>query len=358
MSIPIRPHRSPVTSLAAALILAASVACDLTEPPSPTLFDLPIAGEPHRDWFYGPLPNHDVERGGAEDYLCGTKTIEFRRTTDFLIPSFRDMDQGVDVLAASEGVVIHVLDGEPDRNLTYEHGRPGNQVWVRHPDGMETRYRFLRSGSIRVAEDDHVTAGQAIAEVGSSGNSNWPRLGFEVRTRHGDALDPWAGACSGSVARWRSQPDYPNDFIVVDFGTTDLPPFLSVIASRPADVTEFQQGEDVTFWVHTVNRPVGRMSIRLEALAAPVDSTASTFDVPDPANTLFGGLLILGDSAQVGPWTIEYAMNDEPFARLEFNVAEGPAASGEPRWQGSRRQAATELRVGRGLRLDELDPGP
>lgn len=357
MSISNRPLRGPLTSLAAGLILVTSVACDLTEPPSPTFFDLPIAGEPHRDWFYGPLPNHDVERGGAEDYLCGTKTIEFRKTTDFLVPSFEDMDEGVDVLAAAAGTVSFVQDGRPDRNLTYRHGREGNEVWVRHPDATETRYLFLKSGSIRVAEGDPVTAGQVIAEVGSSGNSNWPRLGFEVRTRHGDTLDPWAGACSGSVTRWISQPDYPNDFIVVDFGTTDRPPFLSVIANRPPDVTTFQQGQEITFWVHTVNRPVGRMSVRLETPTATVDSTASSFDVPDPGNTLFGGLLILGDSAQLGPWAIEYAMNGEAFARLEFYVTEGPAAFVAPLWSGAREQTATELRVGRGLRLEELDAG-
>lgn len=358
MSIFARLPRSPAAPLAAGFILVTSAACDLTEPPPATILAIPIAGEPQQDWFYGPLPNHDVERGGAEDYLCGTKTIEFRQTTDFLVPSFREMDQGVDVLAAASGVVTFVQDGFPDRNLTYEHGRQGNQIRVHHPDGMETRYRFLKSGSIQVREGDQVTAGQVIAQVGSSGNSNWPRLGFEVRTRFGDAFDPWAGACSGDVTKWRSQPDYPNEFIVVDFGTTNLPLTLPVLANRPPDVTTFQQGEDLTFWVHIVNRPVGRMSFRLESPDGAVDSTAFGFDVPNPANTIFGGLLLFGDSAQVGPWAIEYAMNDEPFARLEFNVVEGPAAASRASSSSAgRRHAIAELRVGQRLRLEELDAG-
>lgn len=355
------PHRTPprpaapIAALAAALGLGGA-ACDLTDPPAATYFDVPIAGESYADWFYGPLPNHDVEPDGAEDYMCGVKTIVFRRTTDFLLPSLREMDRGVDVLAAAPGEVVRVNDGEPDRNLEYRLQRPGNQVWIRHADGLETGYRYLKQGSIRVGRGERVEAGQVIAQAGSSGNSNWPRLGFEVRDQNGDALDPWAGACSGSSSFWTEQPDYPNEFTVVDLGTTDQPAFLSVVANRPPDVTTFQRRQQVTFWVHTVNRPVGELSLRLLGPDATLDSAAITLPVPDPANTVFGGFLVLGDSAQLGTWAVEYAMNGERFARLAFDVVAAPAAFRTPDATGAPAGGVdgppeTELRVDESLRL-------
>lgn len=357
------PPRAAVLAAALLAVLGLGAACDLTDPPATTYFEVPIAGESYVDWFYGPLPNHDVEPDGAEDYLCGVKTIVFRRTTDFLLPSLREMDQGVDVLAAAAGEVTRVQDGEPDRNLEYRLQRPGNQVWIRHADGLQTGYRYLKQGSILVGRGDRVAAGQVIAQAGSSGNSNWPRLGFEVRDQNGDALDPWAGACSGSSTFWAEQPDYPNAFTVVDLGTTDQPAFLSVVANRPPDVTTFQPGQEVTFWVHTVNRPVGELSLRLLGPDATLDSAAATLPAPDPANTVFGGLLILGDSAQLGTWAVEYAMNGERFARLAFDVVAAPAAS---RMSGAARTPAggadsprtTELRVNESLRVELRDPIP
>ena len=318
-----QPRAVAAAVLAMAMALAA-LACD-SGPPDPTLFRVPIEGMEGTDWYYGPLPNHASAVGEAEDYQCGEKAVQFRRTTDFLIPSFRAMEAGVSVLAAAPGEVVEVVDEHPDRNLAYELGRPGNLVRIRHPDGIHSVYRHLKLGSVTVEEGDRVRAGDVIAAAGSSGDSDWPRLGFEAQDGSGEPFDPWAGACSGAVSLWASQPDYPDDFAVVDGGTTDLRATLAMIAERPPDVTAFSRGEELTFWVHTVNRPAGIMTLRLTAAGTTLESLAFDYAVPDPGNTVYGGQLQIQPDDPIGAWSVEYAMNGDVFAVLEFDVSDTAA---------------------------------
>ena len=322
--------------LALALTAAVGAACeDTSEPPTPTSFAVPIEGQQDVDWVYGPLPNHDNEPGGAEDYQCGVKTIDFRQTTDFIIPDFRSMELGVDVYAAAAGEVVEVTDGFYDRQLTYTFDRQGNAVRIRHDDGIESRYRFLKAGSIRVQPGDQVERGEVIAQVGSSGDSDWPRLGFEARNARDEAFDPWAGACSGSTSYWDDQPPYPNRFLVIDQGATDLSLTLRRVANRPPTVTSFQRGDAVGYWVHIINRPPGEIALRLVGPSGTIDSLTGTFTAPDPENTVLGGSLLLPDSTELGDWFLEYIMNDSAFARIEFTVNDDAAASASPATRAS-----------------------
>jgi murein DD-endopeptidase MepM/ murein hydrolase activator NlpD len=56
-----------------------------------------------------------------------------------------------------------------------------------HGGGVTTRYAHLRSALVKGGE--LVSAGMAIATVGSSGLATGPHLHYEVRVR-GDAVDP------------------------------------------------------------------------------------------------------------------------------------------------------------------------
>jgi murein DD-endopeptidase MepM/ murein hydrolase activator NlpD len=92
---------------------------------------------------------------------------------------------GTPILAAADGrvavagpadgyghliVVEHTIDGEP----------------------VATAYAHMPPTGIHVAVGDHVTAGQHIGDVGSTGNSTGPHLHFELRPGgHGaEAVDP------------------------------------------------------------------------------------------------------------------------------------------------------------------------
>ncbi|MDM7913972.1 MAG: M23 family metallopeptidase [Candidatus Eisenbacteria bacterium] len=54
----------------------------------------------------------------------------------------------------------------------------GNLVILRHDDGWVSRYGH--NEQLLVAESDSVRAGQAIARLGSTGQSSAPHLHFEI----------------------------------------------------------------------------------------------------------------------------------------------------------------------------------
>ncbi|MBX2879161.1 MAG: M23 family metallopeptidase [Granulosicoccus sp.] len=159
---------------------------------------------------------------------------------------------GIDVNAAADGIVKWVFDGkndqcpsshpdcqappsgwaEPEQTNGYRvcsdnnnqcpNGEMGcfycfdggNVVVMEHPDSEDvfaTRYYHLKRNSITVSPGQNVTAGQKIGEVGSSGDSRWPHLHFEVSVdTHRNVIDPWAGTCArnDTAYMWKYDPPW------------------------------------------------------------------------------------------------------------------------------------------------------
>lgn len=69
-------------------------------------------------------------------------------------------------------------------------GSYGNEVVIKHEDGMYSQY--AHQSSLNVSVGDTVTGGQQIGLSGSTGNSSGPHLHFEVRTgpSYGSDVDP------------------------------------------------------------------------------------------------------------------------------------------------------------------------
>ncbi|MCX4679998.1 LysM peptidoglycan-binding domain-containing M23 family metallopeptidase [Streptomyces sp. NBC_01433] len=69
-------------------------------------------------------------------------------------------------------------------------GSYGNEVVIKHADGMYSQYAHQSSLNVSVGET--VTGGQQIGLSGSTGNSTGPHLHFEVRTgpSYGSDVDP------------------------------------------------------------------------------------------------------------------------------------------------------------------------
>jgi murein DD-endopeptidase MepM/ murein hydrolase activator NlpD len=188
--------------------------------PSHTAFALPFDGmwydgagpslHSHHRWAVPQEFAHDFMRIGANGLSYNG---EGRSFTDYYA-------YGQPVLAAADGQVVAVLDGEPeDLALLQQAGEPletyvqrivarqnqqlsrgargivGNHVVIRHGDEYSL-YAHLKPGSVRVKAEETVTRGQQIAAVGSSGSSTEPHLHFHV------CDGPDVMACAGIPAKF------------------------------------------------------------------------------------------------------------------------------------------------------------
>lgn len=152
----------------------------------------PIAGAFGKDWEIANFFDADITSSGVRDYTgaAGSDAITYDGHTgiDFELPGFRAMDEGVAVLASAEGVVESTSDGAYDRNRTCAKGK-ANEVRIRHANGFITVYMHMRNGSILVRRGDHVSAGQRMGLVGSSGCSSYPHVHLEALDCKGQPFD-------------------------------------------------------------------------------------------------------------------------------------------------------------------------
>jgi murein DD-endopeptidase MepM/ murein hydrolase activator NlpD len=115
--------------------------------------------------------------------------------------------QGQDVAAASGTPIVAPVAG----TVTWKANQPGGAgiyLVVRGAaDGRDYVFMHLKSGSVLVAPDQAVAAGQALAQVGATGVASGPHLHFEIwvggwQARGGAPIDPlpqlqrWAGGSS------------------------------------------------------------------------------------------------------------------------------------------------------------------
>jgi hypothetical protein len=166
----------------------------------------------HHRWAVPQEFAHDFMRLGADGLSYSGEGKSF---TDYYA-------YGQPVLAAADGQVVAVLDGEQeDVGLLQQPGEPlqtyvqriverqnqqltrgargiiGNHIVIRHGDEYSF-YAHLKPGSLRVKVEDTVTRGQPIAAVGSSGSSTEPHLHFHV------CDGPDVMACAGIPAKFEN----------------------------------------------------------------------------------------------------------------------------------------------------------
>lgn len=95
------------------------------------------------------------------------------------------MHTGVDLAAPTGSPVVAPQSG----TVTYANWRGGYglEVSVLHAGGVETRFAHL--SRLMVYPGEHVTKGQILGLVGSTGRSTGPHLHYEVRV-NGRAINP------------------------------------------------------------------------------------------------------------------------------------------------------------------------
>lgn len=95
---------------------------------------------------------------------------------------------GAEVLAVADGRISDVKDGIPDNVGTTERSARaitldnilGNYLVLDFGEGRYAAYAHLQPGSLKVKVGDSVRAGQVLALLGNSGNSEAPHLHFQV----------------------------------------------------------------------------------------------------------------------------------------------------------------------------------
>lgn len=135
---------------------------------------------------------------GAKDFECGPLSNDGHSGTDIRLLSYREMEAGVNVLAAADGKVVDARDGMPDvssRLVEYDAVTArgfGNRITIRHANGYITNYAHLKRGSVKFKKGDMVKQGQILGQVGMSGLSEFPHLHFDLVHKK-KRLDPFSG---------------------------------------------------------------------------------------------------------------------------------------------------------------------
>lgn len=146
---------------------------------------------------------------GAFDYRCRAETYQGHNGVDIRLPNLAAMRRGVAVLAPAAGRVVRLRDGEPDRSVreaAFTPGRDcGNAVAIDLGGGWEVMACHLKRGSLKVKVGDTVKPGQPIAEVGLSGNTEYPHLHLTV-FKDRAVVDPFAPDASGRASCAAARP--------------------------------------------------------------------------------------------------------------------------------------------------------
>lgn len=172
------------------------------------------------------------------DYMGGVHTYDGHTGNDLSIRSFREMDYGVPVYAAADGVVSQTSTEFDDRNTEWDPdlGPMSNGMIIFHNDSVATRYLHIRKNSVAVEVDEAVEAGDFLGYVGSSGFSTNPHLHFDVlivdENDNVTVRDPWEGSAQPDESMWIDQLPY--------LGNETLSVYNTGIATRASMGGEIQ----------------------------------------------------------------------------------------------------------------------
>lgn len=103
----------------------------------------------------------------------------------------RGFHNGVDIAGpGANGKIIVAAKAGVVESVQYSSYGLGNYIVINHGGGVKTGYGHCLSGSMSVSPGQRVSAGQAIARIGATGNATGPHLHFNliVNGRHIDPM--------------------------------------------------------------------------------------------------------------------------------------------------------------------------
>lgn len=224
----------------------------------------PVDCQPGQDCWVMHYPDYQPGDGKAEDMHCGTRSDDSNSGVDIAVRDIAMLRKGIDILAARDGKIVRVRNGEPDRKATPEQlaqtkrdkKECGNAVLIDHGDKTQTLYCHLRNQSITVNANDRVKAGQKIAQMGLSGYTRFPHLHFSLY-RDGKVIDPFTNISldqpCGKAGQplWNKKVSTPyQPVIIYDTGFYDDIPSLDQLDEgiRGKDIIA-QTAERLVFWM-------------------------------------------------------------------------------------------------------------
>lgn len=146
------------------------------------------------------VQNYVDQSAGSDyqDFQCNKLAYDKHDGVDIRVPTWSEMEKGVEVLAAADGTVLGGRDGVDDISVkkiqknVIAGKECGNGVVIEHPDGWQTQYCHMRKGSVRVQKGDQVKTGDVLGLIGLSGDTEFPHMHLSVR-KNGEKIDPYTG---------------------------------------------------------------------------------------------------------------------------------------------------------------------
>ena len=269
-------------------------------------------------------PNHLL------DYQCGTFTTDGENGnhtgTDIVLWPFgwQQMDRNqAQVIAAAAGEIIEKIDGQYDRNCPFRFvtGR-GNAVFVRHDDGNTALYLNLKQGSLTdKLVGARVEQGEYLGIVGSSGNSFYPHLHFELRSPSGAIIDPFTGPCNPGESYWEEQRPYLESGVNLLSTSLQRPNFNNLCDPADYTIQETFAAGDSLYFIAFARQTKSGQPIRMRVLRP--DSTALTDRSRsidrNSTRAYFVHAVTLPESAPSGTYTCILSYLDREY-RTTFQV--------------------------------------
>lgn len=88
---------------------------------------------------------------------------------------------GAEIISPVDGIVVHITDSLPDKKIKERDKLAGNHIIIQFQDTLFVALAHLKQNSIRVKQGDNVRTGDVLAQVGNSGNTDFPHLHIHVQ---------------------------------------------------------------------------------------------------------------------------------------------------------------------------------
>jgi hypothetical protein len=88
---------------------------------------------------------------------------------------------GAEIISPVDGIVVHVTDSLPDKKIRERDKLAGNHIIIQFQDTLFVALAHLKQNSIKVKQGDNVRTGDVLAQVGNSGNTDFPHLHIHVQ---------------------------------------------------------------------------------------------------------------------------------------------------------------------------------